>query len=245
MKTPRKVSGGATPSHFNIQPERTRQVSVGLNFPIGKHSLWATFFDKSQDNIPFFKYAQSLFSGVLSKWENYAEWGNGKSRGGEFLYEYENKDFYTRIAYTLSKTTRFGFPSINNGNEFHSRFDRTHVMNAIFQWRGISATLSFQSGNWENGAPDDYEFSVFPGETFEGEYFYGYNHYRMPMVFRLDLGWNKIIKNGRWTHDIRVGICNVTNHFNPFMLYYDAAIEQFKAISLLPIMPNFCYRIGF
>ena len=95
------------------------------------------------------------------------------------------------------------------------------------------------------GKMDDYEFSVFPGETFEGEYFYGYNHYRMPMVFRLDLGWNKIIKNGRWTHDIRVGICNVTNHFNPFMLYYDAAIEQFKAISLLPIMPNFCYRIGF
>ena len=33
--------------------------------------------------------------------------------------------------------------------------------------------------------------------------------------------------------------------FNPFTLYFDAEQEKWMAISLLPIMPNFSYRITF
>ncbi len=36
-----------------------------------------------------------------------------------------------------------------------------------------------------------------------------------------------------------------TNHFNPFMLYFDPASEGWKIIALLPILPNFSYRISF
>ena len=33
--------------------------------------------------------------------------------------------------------------------------------------------------------------------------------------------------------------------FNPFMLYFDPATESWKEIALLPIMPNFSWRVEF
>ena len=42
-----------------------------------------------------------------------------------------------------------------------------------------------------------------------------------------------------------LGVCNVTNHFNPFILYLDAESESWKEIALLPILPNFSWRVTF
>lgn len=38
---------------------------------------------------------------------------------------------------------------------------------------------------------------------------------------------------------------DVTNHFNPFMLYFNSVNEEWEEIALLPILPNFSYRISF
>ncbi|MCF0165684.1 MAG: hypothetical protein HUJ89_00670 [Bacteroidales bacterium] len=34
-------------------------------------------------------------------------------------------------------------------------------------------------------------------------------------------------------------------NFNPFMLYYDTLSENWKMLELLPILPNFSYKITF
>jgi hypothetical protein len=44
---------------------------------------------------------------------------------------------------------------------------------------------------------------------------------------------------------VNLGVCNVTNHFNPFMLYFDNNDEKWKMLALLPILPNFSYRVNF
>ena len=67
----------------------------------------------------------------------------------------------------------------------------------------------------------------------------------LPTVIRLDLGWEKEFRTGKVDHMLNLGVCNVTNHFNPFMLYFDAQAETWKEIALMPIMPNFSYRISF
>ena len=46
-------------------------------------------------------------------------------------------------------------------------------------------------------------------------------------------------------HEVNLGVCNVTNHFNPFMLYFNGTTEEWQEIALLPILPNFSYRISF
>ena len=232
------------PSGPLVAPESSLQGNAGLQLKAGKHAASVGAFYKAMDNLVYYKYAQSLFSGALASWEQNVDIGKGTAYGAEFLYEFMGKDFYARAAYTISKTTRHDFPETNNGRPFHARFDRTHVLNATAQWKGICATFILQSGQWENGAPESYMMHL-PGTTWEADYYSGVNNYQMPTVIRLDLGYQFEFKTGPLRHAVNLGVCNVTNHFNPFMLYFDTSTESWKEIALMPIMPNFSWRVEF
>lgn len=230
------------PSDTKVAPEVANQGNLGFSSQIGNHFLSAGAFYKEMDRLVYYKYAQTLFSGGMASWEDDVEIGRGTSFGSEFMYEFVGKNLYTRVCYTWSKTNRSGFPNVNFGNEFHARFDRRHVLNAVAQWKGYSAALTVQSGHWENGAAENYPMHL-PGSEWTADYYSGVNNYHMPTIFRLDLGYMFSFTTGKVKHDVNVGVCNVTNHFNPFMLYYDASSEGWKMISLLPVLPNFSYRI--
>ena len=233
------------PSGPIVAPETSLQGNAGFTAKFGGgHSVSLGGFYKAMDGLIYYKYAQSLFSGALAEWENQVDFGKGTAYGGEFLYEYLGKEFYARVAYTLSKTDRHGFAETNYGLPFHARFDRPHVLNAMAQWKGFSAGFILQSGNWENGAAETYLVHL-PGEDWTAKYFSGINNYRMPTVIRLDLGYQFEFKTGDVGHKVSLGVCNATNHFNPFMLYFDGTTETWNEIAILPIMPNFSYKVTF
>ena len=232
------------PSGKQVAPETALQGNAGLTAIVGNHTVSLGAFYKAMDGLIYYKYAQSLFSGALANWEDDVDFGKGTAYGAEFLYEYLGKDFYLRTAYTLSRTMRHDFAQTNNGQPFHARFDRTHVLNATAQWKGINATFILQSGNWENGAAETYPVKL-PGKDWNAKYFSSVNNYRMPTVIRLDLGYQFAFKTGKVSHKVNLGICNVTNHFNPFMLFFDTEKEAWEEIAILPIMPNFSWRIEF
>lgn len=232
------------PTVENVLPEKSLQGGVGLSGRFGDHSLSIGGFYKLMNNLIYYKYSQDLFSGGLAGWAQHVELGDGHSYGLENLYEYQQGDWYGRASYTLSKTTRENFPSFYAGNPFHARFDRRHILNATLQWKAFSITVILQSGHWENGEAVTYELP-FMDDSFTSKYYSGVNNYHMPTVFRLDLGWRKNFIIGKMENSVNLGICNVTNHFNPFMLYFDAESEHWKEIALLPIMPNFSWRVAF
>ena len=232
------------PTGTMVRPETALQGNVGLTAKAGDHAVSLGGFYKAMDNLVYYKYAQSLFSGALSSWEDHVDIGKGTACGAEFLYEYRGRDWYARVAYTLSKVMRHDFAETNGGRPFHARFDRRHVLNATAQWRGLSATVILQSGHWENGAAETYTMHV-PGGTWIADYYSGVNNYHMPTVFRLDLGYQFGFRTGWMEHTVNVGVCNVTNHFNPFMLFFDTRTESWKEIALLPILPNFSWRLSF
>lgn len=228
-----------------VRPETSLQYGAGLSYTNGNHSASAGYFHKKMDGLIFYRFAQTLFDNGYAKWTKDACQGQGMSYGGEFLYEYQGRDFYSRLSYTLSKADRSGFSLINDGDWFHARFDRRHVLSAMAQWKGFSAAMTLQSGHWENGASEKYQMDFFGEDMWTADYYSTVNNYHMPTVFRLDLGYQKDFTTGRLNHSVNLGTCNVTNHFNPFMLYYDSREEEWKAIALLPILPNFSYRIEF
>lgn len=232
------------PTGQKVLPETALQGNAGLTAKLDNVSISFGGFYKAMDGLIFYKYAPSLFSGALATWEDNVDFGKGTAYGAEFLYEYQGKDFYSRLAYTLSKTDRHGFKETNNGLPFHARFDRTHVLNAMAQWKGVCVTFILQSGNWENGAAETYQLHL-PGKEWTAKYYSGVNNYHMPTVIRLDLGYQFGFMTGFVEHKVNIGVCNVTNHFNPFMLYFDTGSESWKELALLPILPNFSYRIEF
>ena len=232
------------PSGPVVAPESANQGNAGLMAKAGGHTVSLGGFYKSMDKLIYYKYAQSLFSGALASWEDQVDIGKGTSYGAEFLYEYQGRDLYGRVSYTLSKTTRYGFTSFYDGGPFHARFDRRHALNATAQWKGISATFILQSGHWENGAAETYQLHL-PAMVWTADYYSGVNNYHMPTVIRLDVGYQFGFQTGRIKHSVNLGICNVTNHFNPFMLYFDTRTESWKEIALLPMLPNFSWRVEF
>ncbi len=233
------------PTGENVLPESSLQGSVGFSGHFGSHDFSVGGFYKKMENLIYYKYSQALFNGALSAWEDHVELGNGRCYGLELLYEFQKKDWYGRVSYTLSKTTREDFPSFYEGRPFHARFDRRHILNATAQWKGVNASFILQSGHWENGAAETYDMPALWTDGWTANYYSGVNNYQMPMVIRLDLGYQFDFTTGPVKHSVNVGICNVTNRFNPFMLYFDTTTESWKEIALLPILPNFSWRIGF
>ena len=232
------------PSGRTAPPEYSLQGNLGFSLALGRHTASLGGYYKRMGNLVYYKYAQSLFTDAFAGWERSVDIGFGNSYGGEFLYEYLGRDLYFRTAYTLSKTDREGFATICDGGKFHARFDRRHILNMQGRWKGFSLAMTLQSGHWENGAPLTYHIYL-PGLETEAEYYEGVNNFHMPTVFRLDVGYERKFLTKRAKHTVNLGVCNVTNHFNPFMLYYDAQAEGWKMLALLPVMPNFSYKVGF
>lgn len=233
------------PSDRTMRPETAVQATLGTSLSFGKHSGSVSGFYKKMKDLVFFEYATSLFDKEYSTWINNIDQGDGLSYGAEFLYEYCGRDLYARASYTLSKTDRSGFECVKDGGTFHAKFDRRHVFNAMARWRGFSAAVTCMSGHWENGAAETYPLEFFGDIMWIPKYYSSVNNYHMPTVFRLDLGYQISLKTGPVSHDINVGVCNVTNHFNPFMLYFDGEKETWNMMALLPILPNFSYRVSF
>lgn len=233
------------PSGKSVLPETSRQWSAGIESKVARNYLSVTAFGKEMKDIVYYKYSQAMFTGALASWENDIDIGDGSSKGLEFLYEYNGKEFYARASYTLSKTDRKNFEVANWGKPYHARFDRRHVLNVTAKWKGLSAAFTLQSGQWENASPDTYVLQNMSGDDVTMKYFYGINNYQMPKIVRLDLGYEFSITRGKVRHDVNLGVCNVFNHFNPFMLYFDAERETWRKLALLPILPNFSYKISF
>ena len=232
------------PSGRTAESEVAYQGNLGFNLSLDRHFVLLGGYYKRMDNLVFYKYAQTLFSDAIAGWEHNIDLGSGNSFGTEFLYEYTGRDVYFRTAYTLSKTNREGFKTIYDGGRFHARFDRRHLLNMQSRWKGFNVALTLQSGHWENAAPLKYQIHI-PGIDTEAEYYEGANNYHMPTVFRADVGYEMHFRTGKASHDVSIGVCNLTNHFNPFMLYFDASTETWKELALLPILPNFSWRVGF
>lgn len=232
------------PTGESVLPESSEQGCVELSGKFGAHSVSVGGFYRHMDNLVYYKYAQSLFSRSLSNWKTSIDIGKGRSYGAEMMYEFNSDIIDARLSYTWSRTIRYDFEGINDGAPFHSRFDREHVLNATAHWNGLSVSFIYQSGQWENAAAENYIIHTDEG-VLEAEYFDGVNTFHMPDVIRLDIGYRFNFKTGKVNHDVNIGICNVTNHFNPFMIYFDTSAESWKELALLPIMPNLNYRITF
>ncbi len=232
------------PSSRTIEPERAFQTTIGGAVDLSHHMLSVKGYYKWMDNLVFYKYSQSLFNGGMADWIDNVSQGQGQSIGCEALYQYQNKDLYARVSYTISRTDRIGFPDICDGQVFNARFDRRHILNVVARWKGFNVAYTIQSGHWENGASQKYSMSI-PGNVFISDYYSGINDYHMPAIMRLDLSYEFSAKIRNAMHFFSIGIWNATNHFNPFMIYFDENTEEWKQLALLPILPNISWRVEF
>ena len=233
------------PTTKEIPQESTLQFYAGVSAPIGKHRITAGFFFKTLSDLVYFRNAENFFSASLSDWESLVESGKGKAHGLEFEYNYSGDNINIDITATWFRAMRMGFNRINDGEPFHAPFDRGFSSNSMINWKHFFLSFIFQGGNWVNGRGERYMLPIVGNDTIALEYFKSINTHQMSPVLRIDVAYEMEWKTKVLAHNLRIGICNVLNHFNPFTVYFDTVENTWKELALLPILPNFSYTITF
>ena len=214
--------------------------------------LFCVVYYKEYENLIFFEKASDFFGQSLTGWKEFVKVGDGESKGVEFLYEKTGNDLNFKVAYTFSETMRF-FPQLNEGVPFRAKFDRPHILNATVDYRfmcnkdvecGANFMLSYQSGNMETVQSGTYP-GILPGYDVDFNYYSGFNNFRLEDYIRADIGWYGIWKRDRCTHNLKLGVYNITNRHNIFSLYYDSDESTWKKVYVFPIMPSINYRVEF
>ena len=232
------------PALRQAAPECSDQLAINMNFREIHHTFSIGPYYRQMRNLVYYKYSQGLFNGGMANWENSIDTGKGRSFGVECLYCFSSSNFDSRVSYTWSKTNRYGFMNLNSGEAFHARFDREHILNVSGQWNGLRVAFTYQSGQWESALGEDYIVHTADGDK-TAEYFAGVNDYHMPDVMRFDVGYGHIFHCGRTNHELNIGVYNLFNNFNPFLLFYDYKSEGWKMLAMMPIMPNFSWKVEF
>ena len=243
------------PSTGQNIPETSDQVWAGVEFSKDTFSISAGGFHKKMKDLVIYSDASSFFGTAWQDWLNTIESGTGTSSGLEVLSRLNCKRLSGQLSYTLSKTDRV-FPSINFGNPIPFKFDRRHMLNLTGEIilserdrcsQSVTAGISFMTGHWESVKSGSYKVYS-PGseetrESWMADYISHPNNFQLPYYFRADAGYHICVHGKNNDHDISIGLYNLTNRHNVYCLTWDIEQEEWKSLSILPIMPNFTYKI--
>ena len=242
------------PSDATNPPEQALQGYAGLFGGIGQHTFRAGGFYKRMRNLVYYGDATQFFSSAQSGWHENISIGEGTSYGAELLYEKEGEVLSWRASYTWSKTDRF-FPDLNHGRRFPAKYDRRHIANASLEGTilrrstlelGFNTQFTYQSGSWETVQDGTLPgFFIGRKEMLSLPMISSLNNYELPAYIRWDAAVHLDIKGRRAGHEISLGVYNLLNRHNPFMLRYNPDTKAWNLISLIPILPSLSWRVNF
>lgn len=238
----------------------------GSHIGKGRLNACAGGFYRQMDNLVSYSSSANFFRITDAAWANEVVVGSGRSYGGELSVSYSSERVNTTLAYTISRTTR-NFAEINDGRDFLFRYDRPHILNLnsgillggrtsrngkIVTHR-LNSALSYSSGNLVTIPVSSYQGELLPYWYHKGNggiylsslahrltrtrYEYGdENNFRLKDYLRLDIAYTIEKQIGTRKSSLTFSIFNVLNRHNPMLIYNNG--QEFKTVSLLPIMPS-------
>ncbi len=249
------------PTTKNVPPEHSHQWSLGFtqDLPLGLEFTTEGFY-KIMENVLEYNPSTNFLQDRRS-WESLVDIGRGESYGGELLLQRNKGKFTGWISYTLSWSWR-QFERLNRGKKFLYRYDRRHDISVVLNYKfnknwDVGMTWVYGTGHPVTLGLERYT----PIQAQVGQYnatstlstgtiisditnIVDRNNFRMPAYHRMDVtvNWYKKLKHGSQT--LSLGIYNVYNQLNPYMLVpkegEDGTLRLYQ-ISILPIMPSINY----
>ncbi|MBL7861260.1 MAG: carboxypeptidase-like regulatory domain-containing protein [Cyclobacteriaceae bacterium] len=211
------------PSSFNIQPQRSNQVTLGYYHLLSTRgiSLSGEVFGKiMQNQIDFETHAETLLNPFF---ESELRFGQARSYGFELLAKKELGRIRGLAGYTFSRVSRT-FPDLNQGRSYNALFDRPHQLNITMSYDlNLKWTVS---ANWNllSGAPYSSPVSFYQYNGLEVPVYGQKNNDRLPSYHRLDVTANlKLNKNpeNKFKHDLTFSIFNLYGRKNPLFVNFN------------------------
>ncbi|MCO6462313.1 MAG: TonB-dependent receptor [Saprospiraceae bacterium] len=254
------------PSTDIVRPQRSDQLSVGLNYLLAPGLLLTNeYYYKWLKNQVDFRDGANLF--LNDEIEKEFVFGRGYAYGTEVSIEKQGGPLTGWIAYTLAFVRRGDFPGIMDGRYFSPKYDRRHDVKVVASYEinrrwTASASWVFGSGDlaWLPGGRAVFQDTK--GGTFSPVTpVYGdRNTFRLPPYHRGDLS---IIYTmfPRWgKSNLNLSIYNVYNRRNPYFLtletQYVTRVQDgvtiripekivARQISLFPVLPSITWNFTF
>lgn len=235
-----------------IKPQLGIQISTGYyrNLFQNKYELSGELYFKHFSNQ--IEFIQNVFTNLQSTIDERLFFGKGKSYGMEIFFK-KTQGIYTGwVGYTLSRSLR-KFDNINNGDWFFAKYDRTHDLSFVNNYKlsnslSLSAVFVYATGNAFTMPVARY---LIQGKIIN--YYSGLNTFRMPTYHRLDvsLNYTKQKRNRTITWDFSV--YNLYNRKNPYYIYFEvigSAEEKSlkvepRIVSLFPVLPSISWNMKF
>ena len=247
----------------NIKPQHANQYALSVKYQ------WKQGFDltiegylKNYKNLLVSVYNRSVISNSRNESEDLT-YGDGYSRGIEFLIHKKTGDLTGWIGYSLSKS-RQRFALINDGKEFPTSNDRENSIGLFTNYKfndkvDLAMTWSFGTGNAVTLPTQKFYTPTLPtqGNTEQSnysEYISNINNYRMPKFHRMDIGINFKKENKLGLRTWSFGLYNAYGHQNAFSVYFSSNIDEttgdvtrkLKQLSIFPVpLPYVRYTLKF
>ncbi|MCG8307008.1 MAG: TonB-dependent receptor [Cytophagales bacterium] len=238
-------------------PLQSNQFVIGGEYYLKekKISFGVDAYWKNMQNVIEYQDGASYLYGTSDNWDDKITVGQGTSYGLEFFMGKESGPLTGWVSYTLAKSTR-QFDDLNNGEEFPYKYDRTHDLNVMANYRlnkrsSFSATFTCRTGNtvslpvatYQSAAAPFWDYGASKAITCQ-TYKESRNNFRLPSYHRLDLSYQntKKLKKGReriWAFSIY----NTYNKMNPYYIYEKKG--ELRQYAMFPVIPSISYKLMF
>ena len=235
------------PSTESVKPQKGIQYTVGYfkNFEENMYETSLELYYKDLKNQ--IDYREGYVYEINTELDREFVYGEGASYGAELFVRKNKGPFTGWIGYTLSKTTRT-FEDLNDGNQFPAKFDRTHDLSIVGNYRvndkwNLGAVFVYGTGN-----AITLPVGVYLVEQFVANEYGERNQYRVKSYHRFDLSatltpkpWKTDGLQSSWVFSIY----NVYNRKNTYFIYTDTEVDleipsfvnKAFDVSLFPIIP--------
>lgn len=205
----------------NVLPSISDQASAGYYhaMPSCGLTMSAEVYYKWMHHLV--EYKEGALLTLNDNYEDELVTGTGRAYGLELFVSKTTGKFTGWVGYSLSYSQR-SFDSLNQGQEYYSRFDRRHDVSLVGMYDlsnrwCISTSVLYATGSPFTGQTSQYmvpkpDFSgvdILPGYS-------GRNEYRMSAAFRVDVDLSYKFRFGKWLRgDAHFSVYNVFNRTQP------------------------------
>ncbi|WP_343307215.1 TonB-dependent receptor [Chitinophaga niabensis] len=250
------------PSGQLIKPGIAVQVAAGYfkELSNGKYEMSVETYYKTMNNQIEFKPGAQLL--LNQNMEGEMIFGSGKAYGIELFLQKKTGRLNGWIGYTLSRSERT-FPAMNEGKAFPYRYDRTHDLSVVANYKlnrkwDASAVFVYGTGNALTLPTGRFVynlgFNLREGQPIftNIDLYSKINDYRMPAYHRFDIAFTYTPKpqsTKRFKSSWVFSLYNVYNRANPFFIYLDVDEDsqqiKGKKVFLFPVLPGITWNFKF
>ncbi len=236
------------PSTELVSPQKGIQYALGYFRNFKENMLETSIEIYYKDLFNQLDYGESYVLDPSEDVELSFIYGKGRSYGAEFLVRKNKGKLTGWVGYTLSKTDRI-FDEINEGQPYPAKFDRTHDLSVVMNYKkserwNFGAIFVFGTGNTYTPLQSlyliDQQFTQQYGPR---------NSARIDNYHRFDLSATLTplrSKNKNFKSSWTFSVYNMYNRLNPFFIYYAAetdvnngsATGEAYKVSLFPVIPS-------